>query len=149
MDIIKKCYDITKEEIENMSKLIESEDSLSSGNEIKLRVENIIQICETKFKNIERIANKSKMKKFERISEKILEEAECMGVNIHVKTENDLLGRITIESEYTWLDSGYNRRNQFIMAELFITASDVMIYTESNLYKMDFFYELYDEVTIA
>ncbi|MCI8285108.1 MAG: hypothetical protein HFE90_07590 [Firmicutes bacterium] len=98
-----------------------------------------------KCRRLKRVLSKSKLKRFKQLAQNALWAAYCVDSNIIVETKNNFLGKIIFESDWMWISNSWNHRVKIIMNELLMAANEIIISTFSDLYRIEFWYKLYDD----
>lgn len=142
MKIKRMYHDDAMKHLKEISEDIEEyfyEDTSDLDNKIK----DILFNEENRY--LKRVLSESKLKRFKQFSQNALWAAYCIESNIIVETKNNFLGKIIFESDWVWISSSWNHKVKIIINELLMAANEVIISAFSDLYRIEFWYKLYDD----
>lgn len=69
-------------------------------------------------------------------------------MNIEVKTTDNFYGILTLQSYYLMLNRDADRRTRTILNELTLQAEQFSISVQGDLFELEYWFDLYDEIRI-
>ena len=155
MRIEKRYYDMKKKQWDQIVKKVQEEESqlTETEREAQIRKRNlglqeIYRKSEERAKRRKKIINEEKVRQFHTIVQGALWLAEYTKVNITVNTESEFHGEIVLEAADFIIPCVYDSAVKEIFGSLFITSDDIYVGYSSGLCKMQFLFDLYEEVSL-
>lgn len=142
-DDARKQLDVIAEKMQTKEKeLSEIENSIFEKKRDS-EAESIFKSYEKLCSDVKKHTDEFKLERFHKLCEKAVNVAFLMEANIIAETDNNMIGRISFESDWALVSNTTDGSIKEIISELFMIATDVIISFRSGLFHIELMYELY------
>lgn len=136
LDVISEKMQIREKELSEIERSIYKKKRDEEAEKIFKRYEKLRS-------NVKKYTDEFKLERFNKLCEKAVTVACLMEANIVAETDNDMIGRISFESDWALISNTSDSSIKQIISELFMNATDVVMSFRSGLFHIELLYELY------
>lgn len=138
-----------EEELKDEYQQMTDEEKQEEQNEITRQYEKLRRRIEENKKHTKQIINEGILKRFDEMSKKSLLLARELQTDIFIEITENFSGRIRLETNFILINHEIiSPRYRDYLAELILSADDVIMTAAGDTYTIEFLFHLYDEIQI-
>lgn len=138
-----------EEELKDEYQQMTDEEKQEEQNEITRQYEKLRRRIEENKKHTKQIISEGNLKRFDEMSKKSLLLARELQTDIFIEITENFSGRIRLETNFILINREIIApRYRDYLAELILSADDVIMTAAGDTYTIEFLFPLYDEIQI-